>query len=167
MPHINVTKKKGLFTMKALTLTMLCVALAGCAVPGVATKQGPQADENKKLVLEFYERVLNKKDADAAAKYVVPHYIQHNPRVPSGLAPLQAFVRELKRTSPEARSTVKRVIAEGDLVVLHSHVQRGAGPQDRGLALVDIFRIENGMIVEHWDVMQAVPETSANQNGMF
>jgi predicted SnoaL-like aldol condensation-catalyzing enzyme len=126
---------------------------------------GALEDANKKLVLEFYEKVLNQKDADAASKYVVENYIQHNPRVPDGLAALQGFVREMKRSTPESRSTVKRAIADGDLVVLHSHVQRTPG--ERGTALVDIFRVANGMIVEHWDVIQPVPDTSANSNSMF
>jgi predicted SnoaL-like aldol condensation-catalyzing enzyme len=150
-----------LFSIPAFSAIVFSI-FALLAAPAFA---GPTEEANKKIVLEFHEKVLNGKDADAAPKFVVPNYIQHNPRVPDGLAPLQGFVRELKRTSPESRSTIKRVIAEGSLVVLHSHVQRS--PQDRGAALVDIFRLENGMIVEHWDVVQPVPETAANNNTMF
>ncbi len=138
----------------------LCLAFA--QTPAQA---GPQEDANTKLVLEFYQVVLNGKDADAAARYIGDSYVQHNPRVPNGLAALQGFVREMGRTAPASRSTVKRVIAQGDMVVLHSHVQRS--PEDRGMALVDMFRIADGKLVEHWDVMQPVPETAANTNGMF
>lgn len=145
--------------LAALPLAAVCTAFAAPAFAG------PLEEANKKLVLDFYETVLNGKDADAASRYVADNYIQHNPRVPNGIAALQGFVREMRRSVPESRSTVKRVVAEGPLVVLHSFVQRS--PQDRGSALVDIFRVEAGLIVEHWDVMQPVPETAANQNTMF
>lgn len=152
--------------MKKLFAIWAAALLVGCSSTGPGVPGTPVEQANAKTVLEFYEVVLNGKDADAAARYVAVDYIQHNPRVPTGLAPLQGFVRELQRSAPQARSTVKRVIAQGDLVVLHSHAQRG-GPDDRGVALVDIFRVHQGKIVEHWDVMQPVPETAANQNGMF
>ena len=63
------------------------------------------------------------------------------------------------------RIDIKRLVAEGDLVVTHSHLVREPG--DRGQAVVDIFRLENGKIVEHWDVLQDVPEQAANTNTMF
>jgi len=66
---------------------------------------------------------------------------------------------------PEVNLEIQRMVAEGDLVVTHSHLT--TGPQDRGSAVMDIFRLEQGKIVEHWDVMQPVPETSANDNTMF
>jgi predicted SnoaL-like aldol condensation-catalyzing enzyme len=151
-----------------MSLKKIMGTIAFLGAVGLSTSSafaGALEDANKKLVLEFYEKVLNQKDVDAASKYVSENYIQHNPRVPDGLAALQGFVREMKRSTPESRSTVKRAIAEGDLVVLHSHVQRNPG--EKGAALVDIFRVANGMIVEHWDVIQPVPETSANSNSMF
>ncbi|MDB5873352.1 MAG: polyketide cyclase [Ramlibacter sp.] len=137
---------------------------AAAALLSTAAFAGPLEDANKKLVLEFHAVVLNGKDADAAPKYVADNYIQHNPRVPDGLAALQGFVREMKRGTPESRANIKRVVAEGDLVVIHSHVQRTPG--ERGAALVDIFRVQDGKIVEHWDIVQPIPETSANSNGM-
>ncbi|MBB6563176.1 putative SnoaL-like aldol condensation-catalyzing enzyme [Acidovorax soli] len=151
---------------KLFALWAAALLVVGCSSQGPGASAPSVEQANTKLVLEFYEVVLNGKNADAAARYVAADYIQHNPRVPTGLAPLQGFVRELQRSAPQARSTVKRVVAQGDLVVLHSHAQRG-GPEDRGMALVDIFRVHQGKIVEHWDVMQPVPETAANPNGMF
>lgn len=125
----------------------------------------PQEEANRKLVLEFYERVLNQKDADAATQYIGATYKQHNPLVPDGVAALQGYVRGLKERSPQSRSIVKRSFVEGDHVILHVHAIRS--PEERGVAIVDIFRLENGRIVEHWDVIQPVPEKAANANTMF
>ncbi|MDB5874787.1 MAG: polyketide cyclase [Ramlibacter sp.] len=139
--------------------------IAAAAMLSTAAFAGPIEEANKQLVLEFQAVVLNGKDADAAPKYVVENYIQHNPRVADGLAALQGFVREMKHSGSEASGTIKRIVAEGDMVVIHTHFKRTA--VDRGSALVDFFRIKDGKIVEHWDVVQPIPETSANSNSMF
>ncbi len=122
-------------------------------------------ETNKKAVLESYDLALNKKDADAAFKYLGPTYTQHNPTVADGFEGWRAMVSWIKAERPNFRAEVKRVIAEGDLVVLHSHMTIDA--DDRGRAAIDIFRLENGKIVEHWDILQPIPETSANNNTMF
>jgi predicted SnoaL-like aldol condensation-catalyzing enzyme len=123
------------------------------------------AESNKKAVLEFYDKALNQKDFDAAAKYFGPHYIQHNPGAPDGIEGFKAFIALRKETFPNAKSEIKRAFADGDYVILHVHAVREPG--ERGNAIVDIFRLENGKIVEHWDVVQPVPEKTANNNGMF
>ena len=123
------------------------------------------AESNKKAVLEFYDKALNQKDFDAAAKYFGPHYIQHNPGAPDGIEGFKAFIAQRKEKFPNARSEIKRAFAEGDYVILHVHGVREPG--ERGVAIVDIFRLENGKIVEHWDVVQPIPEKTANNNGMF
>ena len=113
-------------------------------------------EANKKTVLEFYEAGLNKKDFDAAAKYFGPHYIQHNPTAPDGIEGFKAFLGFLREKFPNSKSEIKRVFADGDYVILHVHAVREPGT--RGRAIVDIFRLENGKIVEHWDVAQEIPE---------
>ena len=123
------------------------------------------ADSNKKVVLEFYDKALNQKDFDAASKYFGPRYIQHNPGAPDGIEGFKAFIAMRKEKFPNARSEIKRAFAEGDYVILHVHGVREPG--ERGVAIVDIFRLENGKIVEHWDVVQPIPEKTANSNGMF
>jgi predicted SnoaL-like aldol condensation-catalyzing enzyme len=123
-------------------------------------------ERNKKAVLDFYEKVLNKKDFYAASKHFGATYIQHNPSAADGPAGFKGFVEFLKSKFPQSRSEVKRVFAEGDYVILHVHALREPGT--RGAAIVDIFRLDaDGRIVEHWDVRQDVPEKAANNNTMF
>ena len=122
-------------------------------------------DANKKAVVEFYEAAINRKDFEAASKFFGPRYVQHNPNAPDGIEGFKAFLGFLREKFPESRSEIKRVWAEGDYVILHVHAVRAPGA--RGAAIVDIFKLENGKIVEHWDVIQEVPEKSANDNTMF
>jgi predicted SnoaL-like aldol condensation-catalyzing enzyme len=122
-------------------------------------------EANKKTVLEFYEAGLNKKDFEAAAKYFGPKYIQHNPGAPDGIEGFKAFLNFLREKFPNSHSEIKRSFAEGDYVILHVHAVREPGT--RGRAIVDIFRLENGKIVEHWDVAQDIPEKMPHNNGMF
>ena len=123
-----------------------------------------QMEINKRNVAEFYDLIINKKDFDSARKYMGPRYKQHNPLVkdyPEGLA---EFVDFLKTSHPGAKSEIVRIFAEGDYVFLHVHSLR---PPNTHRAIVEIFRLENGKIDEHWDVIQEVPDDSANPNGMF
>lgn len=93
-------------------------------------------------------------------------YIQHNPNLPDGKEPVIGFLSKIfLRDSPQITVSIKRVIAEGDLVVVHHHSKNN--PEDPGQAIVEIFRVEDGKIVEHWDVSQDVPVVSANKNSMF
>jgi len=139
------------------------------AAAALALLTGPafaaDLEANKKIVVDFYEKGLNQKDYDAAAKYFGPRYIQHNPGAANGPEGFKRLVTFLKEKFPNSHSEIKQVIAEGDLVVLHVHSKREA--TDRGRAIVDIFKVENGKIVEHWDVIQDIPEKSANDNTMF
>jgi len=129
----------------------------------------PTADElerNKQNVVAYYEMAFNwNMPAEAVAMYQGPVYIQHNPLAPNGGEAFVAFVSGFKSQFPNARVDIKRVMADGDLVITHSHFTNG--PNDRGSAVVDIFRLENGKIVEHWDVIQQIPERSLNDNTMF
>ena len=143
--------------LKPLLLAMLMV-FGGSAFAA-------DLEANKKIVVDFYEKGLNQKDYDAAARHFGPRYVQHNPGAANGPEGFKRLVGFLKEKFPNSHSEIKRVIAEGDLVVLHVHSKRS--PEDRGRAIVDIFKVEDGKIVEHWDVIQDVPEKSANENTMF
>jgi predicted SnoaL-like aldol condensation-catalyzing enzyme len=122
-------------------------------------------EANKKAVQEFYHLIINEKDFAAAKKYIGSRYKQHNPLVADRPEGLREFVEFLKTNHPEAKSEIRRTFAEGDYVILHVHSLRA--PNTRGRAIVEIFRLENGKIEEHWDVIQEIPATSANPNGMF
>jgi predicted SnoaL-like aldol condensation-catalyzing enzyme len=125
-----------------------------------------QLEANKSIVSEWHDLAFNqRKPEEAVAKYLGPHYRQHNPGAADGPEPFIEFVKRFAQSYPDFRMESKRIIAEGNFVVLHSHLI--LKPGDRGMAVVDIFRLENGKIVEHWDVVQEVPETSANNNTMF
>lgn len=152
-----------MFVPHALRRAMVAgLLLAG---PALVHAADTPAEANKKTVLAFYDAALVRLDADAARQYLGPRYIQHNPTAPDGAEGLAGLIKFLKEKFPQRVASIKRVIAEGDLVVLHVHSK--ATPEDRGTAIVDIFRLESGKIVEHWDVLQPVPETARNNNTMF
>lgn len=122
-------------------------------------------EENRALVLDFYDRFFNKHEVNEAAEVIVEHYIQHNPHVPDGKAPFVGYFSGFFKDNPKSKARIVRSATAGDLVYLHVHATSGDG--DQGRAVVDIFRVEDGKIVEHWDVIQDVPETAANANTMF
>jgi predicted SnoaL-like aldol condensation-catalyzing enzyme len=135
------------------------------ATAAAAADDAAKLEANKKTVLEFYDAALNHKDFDAAARFFGSRYIQHNPTAPDGIEGFKAFLGFLREKFPDSRSEIKRSFAEGDYVILHVHSVRDKG--SRGRAIVDIFRLEDGKVVEHWDVVQEIPEKPANGNGMF
>lgn len=121
---------------------------------------------NKANAIAFYERMFNDCDPEGAiATFVGGDYIQHNPHVATGKQGFIDYFKRMARDYPGKRVTVKRAVAEGDLVVLHCHQ---VWPDNLEYAGIDIFRFdEDGKIVEHWDVLQELPEHSENPNGMF
>lgn len=120
----------------------------------------------KGLVLDFFDLAFTRREPrEAAHRFLSRSYIQHNPMVADGADAFAEMMEGLFAHAPQASSSVKRVISEGDLVVVHYHVKMA--PEQNGSAVVDIFRVEDGRIIEHWDVVQAVPPEPANQNGMF
>jgi predicted SnoaL-like aldol condensation-catalyzing enzyme len=141
---------------------VLALLLAGAMAPALAQSQ---QEINKKNVAEFYDAAINKKDFALAAKYLGNRYTQHNPLAADGPEGLKGFLQFLRDKFPQAHSEIKRSFAEGDYVILHVHSIREPGT--RGRAIVDIFKLENGKVVEHWDVVQDIPEKAANANGMF
>ena len=120
---------------------------------------------NHDLVIEMYNKVLIAMDSSAVDRYISPDYIQHSMLAPPGVDALKAFLDHVKVESPDAKQTIHRSFADGDHVIVHTHVERWPG--DPGLAVVDIFRCDGGKIVEHWGVLQNVPASPVNPNSMF
>jgi predicted SnoaL-like aldol condensation-catalyzing enzyme len=123
-------------------------------------------ETNKQTVLAYLNTAFNeKKPAEAVEKYGGSHYIQHNPQAPDGFEAFVQFVGGFLEQFPQTSMEIKRAVAEGDLVVTHSLLK--TSPEDRGTAVADFFRLEDGKVVEHWDVLQPIPESAANEHPMF
>ena len=149
------------------------VVLAGCSaqttVPGAASVE----NRNRAVVLRYMQEVINQRKLDVLDEVMVEDWIAHNPTEPNGREGLKRFFGGMFQQYPEIHADVKRVVAEKDLVAVHSHYT--GRKEDRGNdwapgsgAVMDIFRLENGKIVEHWDVGQRpIPEKSINGNTMF
>jgi len=155
---MRIVKRNSLATL----LGVIALSVAGLSAVHAQT---PQLEANKKVAQAFYDAAINKKNYEEAVKYLGAQYKQHNPTAADGAEGLKGFIEFLKTRFPNQRGEIKRVIAEGDLVVLHVHSTRGDNTPGR--AIVDIFRVQNGKVVEHWDVIQDIPEKASNSNGMF
>ena len=157
------------------------VALAALALSFLAAwgSQEPeqaapsQEDLNRAIVLRYMQEVINERKLDVLDEIMAADWIAHNPGEPNGRDGLKAYFAGMFEQFSEIHADVKRVVAEGDLVVVHSHYT--ASEQDRGNdwapgsgATADFFRLVDGVIVEHWDVNQRpIPEKSVNGNTMF
>lgn len=146
-------------TFKLLTIG---IAVLGMTAANAKTAEELQKEaKNKELVTEIFSA----SSPEVILNLMADDYKQHNPTVADGKAGAIEFFTEEFRRYPNAKATVAHVAADGDLVWVHAHIVRFQG--DPGLALVDIFRVKDGKLVEHWDVIQPVPEKSANGNTMF
>lgn len=134
-------------------------------MPDKPQTKGTPAEKNKELLRRFYEEVFLKGDIAAARRYLSTDYRQHNPMVPTGQQGFIDFFTGFVKQTPGMKLDVKQMIADPEFVVIHSLMTMGPG--DRGQAVVDIFRVKDGKIVEHWDVTQPIPEHMAHSNTMF
>ncbi|MHA6288237.1 nuclear transport factor 2 family protein [Maricaulis sp. CAU 1757] len=127
---------------------------------------GAGGASNADIVHRFYDMAFNDRQVDRAADcFLGETYIQHNPYVADGRDGFVSGLSGFLARHPELTTEIRRTISEDDLVVVHVFFRHH--PEDRGSAVIDIFRLEDGRIVEHWDVVQAIPAQSANPNSMF
>ncbi len=160
----------GIILKSTKSLSFLLIGLVfsfqSVAQPS-ATSSISQAE---KVVVDFYDKIFVQHKGDVrkiAKQYVHKDYIQHNPWVATGReAFIKAFSRVVEKRPDTAKTVIKRVVTSGDYVVLHVHSFNTA-KDDSGSAGVDIFRVEDGKIVEHWDVWQKIPENMPHNNGML
>ena len=125
-------------------------------------------ERNKQTAMSFYDLMFNQgRPREAVERFVGATYIQHNPGVADGAQPFIQYFERMAREFPGKKVSFKRAVAEGDLVVLHCH-QLWPTEKDKDWAGIDIFRFDTeGKIVEHWDVLQIVPQDAKHSNGMF
>jgi predicted SnoaL-like aldol condensation-catalyzing enzyme len=125
------------------------------------------SESNKANTVAFHKKAVFEGDVENAFRlYAGGSYRQHNPLIEDGMEGLRKFVAWIRANHPDAHGEIKRVFADGDYVILHSQ-WHGLSDSPRGEAVVDIYRLEDGKVVEHWDVIQPIPETAANKNTMF
>jgi predicted SnoaL-like aldol condensation-catalyzing enzyme len=155
----------------AVVLAVTLGAMTGLVSPAVASSPAhswhpSSLDKHKAITVQVLKRLFEDGDVSVVDRHIRPDYIQHNPLAPNGTAALKAFAGPLTAQFPDLRYDIKRVIADGDLVLVHSNVILTPGA--RGSAVVDIFRFDRDhMIAEHWDTVQDVPATSVSGNDMF
>jgi predicted SnoaL-like aldol condensation-catalyzing enzyme len=147
-------------TSVAAALLSLLFSLNAWASPAEAC-----SEPNEIMVAEYYDLAINQKDFAAASKYMGEVYIQHNPAAADGPEGLEQFIGYLRENLPDYHSEIKRCFSDGDFVILHVHNK--PTPDSVGKAIVDIFRLEDGKVVEHWDVIQEIPADPKNANTMF
>jgi predicted SnoaL-like aldol condensation-catalyzing enzyme len=124
-----------------------------------------QERRNRDVVMAFYDSGINRYDAPVAASYLAQGFIQHSPHIADGAQGLVDFFTGFWKQYPGFRVEVKRFFIEGDMAAVHTRSH--GGPSANGEAGVDIFRLDNGKIAEHWDVVRPIPANAANANSMF
>ena len=122
-----------------------------------------QLEHNKKLVIDFLQEVFGDQNPDAIHKFIGDNYIQHDPEITDGKEALIAALKNWFYGVEPHKIDIRNITAERDLVFIHLKAHKG----NKEISIVDIFRIENNMLVEHWDVVQEVPENSINPHPMF
>jgi predicted SnoaL-like aldol condensation-catalyzing enzyme len=148
-----------------LQVTFFLIAFSFFTNVQAQTKRNTKQEEaNKKLVSSFYQSLFGDKDLSVIDQYLVKDYIQHNPAVADGSEALKEGLKIWFAGAPKEKINIQHIAADGDLVFIHLKSKGGDG---KTISVIDIFKLKNNKIVEHWDVIQEVPATSANPHPMF
>lgn len=132
------------------------------AAEAAAATRTPEEQRNLDLVLAMFEQVLVPLASGPVDRFISPDYVQHSPLAAPGRDALKAFLDQIRPQHPDASHSLKRAFVDGDHVILHYHISRWRG--DAGMMVCDIFRVADGMIAEHWDVIADVVEGGPNPN---
>ncbi|MFV5683814.1 ester cyclase [Flavobacterium sp. GB2R13] len=151
----------NLFSKSAILILLLSMSIE---INAQSKRNLKQEETNKKIVSTLYQSLFGDKDTSAIDKYIVEDYIQHNPMVADGRKALKDGVEKWFVGAPKEKIDIQHIAADGDLVFIHL---KSKGADGKLTSVIDIFKLKNNKIVEHWDVMQAVPEKSANNHPMF
>jgi predicted SnoaL-like aldol condensation-catalyzing enzyme len=130
---------------------------------GMLRSVNQQLEENKQMVANLYQEVFGDKNIDAVDKYIADNYIQHNPAVADGREALKSALKIWFKDAPKEKIDIQHLGADGNFVYIHTKSKRGS----KAVSVIDIFRVDGGKVVEHWDVIQEVPAKSANDHPMF
>jgi|KBSMisStaDraftv2_1062788.scaffolds.fasta_scaffold483969_2 predicted SnoaL-like aldol condensation-catalyzing enzyme len=160
---MTLSKKIILGTAMALSLTLSAAVMASSSsevVRDLSTEQ-----QNMQTARNLYAAIFTTRDATLAKSFLGPQYIQHAPNVADGREGLALAIADIIKQTPQISYEVKHIMAEGDLVTVMGQLRETPGA--RGQMIFSIFRFNAGKVVEHWEALQDVPETSANGNGVF
>ena len=152
--------------MKLKLITLALCLTFGAMNAQAQKKSNSKAiqEKNKLMVSKAYQRIFGELDTTAVDENMSAKFIQHNPTIADGPDGVKALVKMLtSRGVSKQKIIFKHVIAEGDIVILHSRYEMGG----KEMRFIDIYRVENGKIAEHWDAMMAMPDKRANNNPMF
>ena len=131
------------------------------------SKREQTEERNKANVRQVYKEIFNQGKTELVREFFSEKYIQHKPILDNGIQAVVDFIQEKMERTPKPSINIKHILAEGDFVVVHSHITINPSDERSGQAVVDLFKLENGLIVEHWDVIQDIPATTVNGNSMF
>ena len=165
-------KGDGIMCYRQLTIGLMVITIAlsvldlgACA--SMNNSEEMLEEQNKAIVLRVYDEAFGQGRTEVINELISEDYIQHNPMVPNGPEGLIGYIEMLKSMDPAPVLTVKHILADGDLVAVHWHSSTTPNNESTGQAGFDLYRLDNGTIVEHWDAIQDVPAKTASGNSMF